>query len=1243
MTSLWRRTTSERQTLGEVPGLAAKKLRNTLSGTFLAKLGSKGKDPSQGSNDFSIKAFPGPEKRTQPSASPEPSTDSGVKSWLAASAGPQVPASSPEQGAAAADKGEMAGSPWPSHQSANMELEPVNASSKSYTEELVQFLGSNQAEKADTLLKLRSLKQKELDTNRKLERGVSYADEALDSMTVSLNLERDADKQVKEAEAKQVAGAGPAVPAAAMSNSSATATAANLQQPPDNNSFSMEPGVSTGAPARSTRPPDLDDADAESDDALLIFSEGDDKGMAGASGHTLEDAERTLLTTKPSPQRLRQVKRGESYADEVLGNLTSEVSSASDDRSFNLGNQDSSSRSIAGPGSAVIPPADDYSASTSKQTGPISQTGKSFADNFAILSSEESHAATEAKGWSADADRRLESKLRPARVSESGNNSQPARLQADLSSSSGVQKPRTVRRGESYADEVAYALTSEASDAATESQVQVLDAAAQLQGSGKPARVSQNGDSSQLGKFQAGLSKSSSMQQPRAVRRGESYADEVMSMLSSELSQGSADALPGADATDSTQAPLPSASMGPAASESEPLAIQTDSLAEPAAADPQELQSGYPENKDVEPAKLSSSRSPSRQPSSKVLRRGESYADEVLESILAEDESSTSEEIMSRPNWAGLPTIMEGEQVVAQSPSQAQAMRAAADDSWRDSGRPASRHGSEELQHDSPAAEVPESQPSLFEDGQAPYPERKVLADLPQSLSRRPSVAEAPWPGEGRPASLDQLPAGKKQESDSNLPDEPNAAIANDVISGARPASEGGTYAEILSLSQDDGIPDSKVSVQHAMRDELLEGEASAQGQGTSELPKEDAQWGSELPVPGAAEQTPAADGSLSSSVPAEAFVEPSSVGRASDLGSIAPSDDPPQAREEVQEDSNSLSQPGDDQSEGQSNILPGIADAADKQARVLHARLSRSLSATGKAAKILHKTAAYVRRTASITRSIPILPSQQSQRQQQDNQLAASTAASPDTFIMQEALAERLTTSAAQADASSSPGNSQEPDRNNDQQGSRDLRGDEFDRSAQDGLVSDKQNGMDPPAAFNFGMPHSSSDRGRMQPSRLEESGKADGGQAAQFPSTPPAYIDDDASPALQSPAVNSPSPPQLLQQSVSTLPPDVRFNSGMHHAREQEHQRQSNAMRATHEAAEDPSSCRPGAQHTGTSLSPGPLNELKRLSVSQAARHNAASQTQVATDPWIPRRRALKLRAATPCTIIANCFVTT
>ena len=1244
MTSLWRRTTSERQTLSDVPGLAAKKLRNTLSGGFLAKLGPRGKETPQGSADFTIPAYPDPETRAQPALPaqlPEQASENDAKadstaeqsagptdvnSWLSASDVQLNDSASPaEDGKAAAQAGLSEEPPSPQQQTdqaAALKLGTTRPSNDSYAEELVQFLESSPNEKADTLVKLRSLKVQELENSRQLQRGVSYADEALDSMTASLNLETGQDQDVKRHAMTQ--NPLPAADAASISSNGLGAAEMVAAPPQDlsNNSFPTQPDRSEAEadvnfasavdPVKRTLASvpstvqgaafsgkDDSEAGPTPDDIFpTAMGPGLDQLRQDVQGKSLrreassknmiaDDQQPVLLRGSSSLQEARQLKRGESYADELLGNLTSEATSATNES----------------------PPTQSSRSNQPYIKQEAGSTGSAESPN-----------------------------MQPA----DGNLSRMSSRKASM-----------LKRGESYADELASSLTSEASKASSGPQGKsTADSAPQAE-TNSITLIS--GGSSQPAENLKDASRSLSLQTSTKLRRGISYADDIMATLSSETSSGLADDNGGASASNEIQ------------SESAPTAVSeivyADSSARdvtvvmPAAANQVELATTTPGAREAtatEPPKLSFKRAPSRQPSGRVLQRGESYADEMLDSLLAENDSNSVEDIRSHRNLAGLPTIMEGEQIAAQSPARPEAMAVPEGESWRETGRPPSRHGSQELQLDSvneaaavtPAADLNLSE--LDQDAPATEPQTSLGAGFPQqTASGPPAELQATWPAEDRPTIIDNVMPSQEEVPPSILPDEPAAGLLAGFGSvGALGADEIRTQAEVLSLSQDDEEPEV-----------LLE--ASAPALGDQQVSSQPSAWkdtglGEPATHPGGRSMPAETDAAaltgpvmvkdLSS---AETSIEPGSNPQAPKLDNAFADDVPPEAKEDRSEAAGKTPQDDSGQAEGQSKFLPGIADAADQQSRVLQARLSRSLSATGKAAKILHKTAAYVRRTASITRSIPILPSQQSQmqQQQQDDQLPENKGSDSvfSSSSAREDPADSMNGAAMQADGISPQGDSSLPDsdryRAQFQQVAAALRDDPSRWLAKDGQEPQMPRGQNPPEDDAGSVDPESeliklvADGNVMENPPSRRAGQDNDDQSAQPLRSQPAYIDDDALPALQSPAVTSPSPPQPLQPSASR--PRDDSPSGPQRAHQQEIQSQPGL--ATPQYRDNDASSRSPRQKAGAPFSTSLPNELKSSAIRQSTAQNASSQTQV-SPPQLENPRQPGLAALKPNLITQN-----
>ncbi len=1190
MASLWRRTSSERQTLGEVPGLAAKKLRNTLSGNFLAKLGSKDKHTPQGSGDFTIQAFPGPEARVQPSAHPAPAgqgpTEGDVNSVarekltavtadvhgnLASSDAKQKDAMSPNADAKEAQSN-LSGLPnsaqQQSDQAANLELEASQPNTETYTEELQRFLQSTPNEKAHTLMKLKSLKVEKPDT-RKLQRGVSYADEALDSMTALLSSEGNEDRQSKSP------GWSPRAmgkaDTASMASRPLADTTTRPHHSPDDSLLPVQPdasrdevaamsvstaaqedaeSVQSGSKQTAAAPPTLSAEAVIKPNDQLEQDKINGEQHAEVSSSTMTDAQQTLMPAS-STLRSRQVRRGESYADELLGALTSETSTASDKRPPDDSNETDCPESREDQDSTTLAPAE----STVGLPAPEAVRRQGIA---------------------------------------------------------------SLRRGESYADELAFSLTSEASNAGRAPQSDLTaEPEVQVEANLNPETFSHIGSSSQPAQFQPRPYGSVSMQKRKVLKRGESYADEVIAMLSSETSGGLADADP-AEITSALDQSGPSelSSLSWPGNDSPEMLMKagaredtngaknfppTNSLVRPDAASPQDVDAADTESGQSleEPVRPSLMQAPSRQPSSKALRRGDSYADEVLNDMLAEGESSSLDDNWSRSNPAGLPTIMEGEQIAAPSLAQAQEMDVPPGNSCTDSERPPSRHGTAEQQPDaglSPAAEQ-RSQPSLdmkTSDSDS--------ASLPV-VSSTSADPQAAWSAgdDGLVITGQGLPS-QEEVSASVASDEPAVGIINHSTGDAA-AAEGGSYAEILSLPQDEDEAEVDSNITSAMIRQQAQEDAFAPSVDISD----DAMMSTDEALrivtgAGPAASASAADFPMSRAPPAaEAANELHLMVKGDDTFI---QDDPAQALDGGKK---TKEQPDDGQPSDPQKLLPGIADAADQQARVIHARLSRSLSATGKAARILHKTAAYVRRTASITRSIPILPSQQSQmeEQRQDTQPSETQAAGTmrDSPTVQEASVGGISEASMHADSDASPAKEtslpiQDPDYQLQQSSS--FRGDQVDKFAENRPEADTQSQQQ---IFRTG------------DSRYQRSYSEHAAQNAQPSSTQPASIDEDALPALQSPAVTSPSPPQPLEQSVSPPAHDLNCSSELPIGQQQE----SALVLGTRESQETGPFNQLGGHNFAAPTSSSLPDELRGPGIRQSTAHNASSQTQVTLDMCI------------------------
>ena len=739
-------------------------------------------------------------------------------------------------------------------------------------------------------------------------------------------------------------------------------------------------------------------------------------------------------------------------------------------------------------------------------------------------------------------------------TSKHGSSSQP--LMGDsLASTSNLAAPRLLQRGISYADEVLGTLASEAS----------LDHAEPEQA--RTARESLTGQSRHSG-----------------VRRSSSKIARSISNTTSELATVPAALADSLEANGSAFSPTP-----------EQATVASDGLPEAAISVDAALSTT---------SSLQHSQAPS-QSAVRVLRRGESYADEVLDGMLAEDDGSNPADVNAPTSWAGLPTIMEGEQIAAQSLG-TQDMSVPPGDTWQDSGRPPSRQGPGSVATEPTS---PEGTASL------PLEEEVSTAALSRRVSRQPSASQpSDWPqAQHSPADA---PVGVVQHGKD---DPPEAGV---ISQGA--AAADGTAVEILSLPaaeeevQPTSDPDIRADDVPSMPFPQYQQE---QGEDLSSFPWRPA--ADHMVAPDSTSRSAAAqaiederddsasppcvtDVSLdSAAVAADAFVQDQPMERSSHHGEgsaqpVVSGDDDPDRDLPVKTAEYFPSQPAN------ATALPGIADAADQNARILHARLSRSLSATGKAAKILHKTASYVRRTASLTtRSIPILPSQRSVPPQQDshaNGLDAGSDAPPvqPPTVQEMDMNPRADVAAAQPKA---------------------ALPDYADRLDLESDVDVKQFEQSGPCGAHYSQAGiEAAEEEQTRGSKVQASsakGQKEPLQSSHPTSMQPQSIDDDAMPALQSPAAYSPSAPQPLHQqdsqAVSDLPISIPRPTGSASPtppRQAEQDRSSASMLPTPESTEKSLFNRLEDQYISIQRFPTGSESPDRL---QSRGRNAASQTQV------------------------------
>ena len=872
------RTSSDKQSSNI--SATAKKLRNTLSGSFLAKLGSRGKDSCQTDGDYTITAILRADADAQSPLEPaipgqkfyaqlvesahlaEPALGSAGASRI----GPAV--FNPDARAIDASVQAKAAS-TPAHQhlrSAAFHPEALSnrKDSPSCTEKLLKHVEHTSEERANTLGGSRFLKSEDVDHSRKiLLRGISYADEALDSMTALLSLNKG-DEDVAASLSKQHE-----LGRAASENTSTLtlderATGAELS------------AACYAADPLSTLTSEMDPAAKDRKPTTFL----EQKSLPGSfwlSHHTppIERAASCAAEehwSNISHQEDTSVGRGESYTDEVILSLMSAVDDASDGvqqepaEALQSFKQEDSSNDL-----------DKCSLSNSNGQPPKSQNDPTIHTS--------THCSTRARG-----------------DQTGGQNSQAQALPVDLPVllNPGVmikQKPGRIKRGESYADELIAMLSSETS----------------------PDQAGSQEDRAQL----LPLS-STCMQSPDSARHvvtGSQHAGGSSSEASDGVAQPQDDAL----------------------------------MIDPA------------HNPSAQPFRLPPSGSPLIQPLAKGLRRGESYADEALDNMLAEHDDSGVDEARMRLNWAGLPTIIEGEQV-----SLTERNKTPMPDPWPDTGRPLSRYGSAEPQHDTLepiAAETTSAVSDLEEKAQSPELASNPLSLLPQTIRASQSLVQEAATDPYRCAAADELPKGMGQDPAHKLSEASRVRSMAKFMPDKSPGITSG-YAEVLSLSKDGGEPGETCYCGSDLRVDVPAADALTQDQqsaATEALSMDSVQGG-------------AKDANLDdATLAAEALVHSpgrQGIGQTSYIGAS-----------KVQKllELGASMKPTSNQAECQQSqraILPGIADAADQQVRTLNAQLSKSLSATGKASKLLQKTVANVRRTASITRSIPILPSQQSSLQ---------------------------------------------------------------------------------------------------------------------------------------------------------------------------------------------------------------------------------------------------------------------